>query len=141
MMMMMTMICCYCFCCCLDCARHRNIVCNVYCDRIPWLCGLRHTSVAGWLYETQVQIQLRVWMFVSCLLCVLYVATSAKSWSLVPRIPTLCVIWKPQQHGLGQISPAAPQKKKSLSQKLWLPHHVIRLLSMLSEYFMEDQKM
>jgi hypothetical protein len=60
--------------------------------RSRWPRSLRHTWAVAGLLGSRVRIPLKAWMFVSlCLLCVVQVAASATSWSLVQRSPTGCV--------------------------------------------------
>ena len=64
------------------------ISCHYNMYRSQWPFGLMRTSEATWLLGWRVRISLRSWM---CLLCVVYVAASATSWSLVQRSPIGCV--------------------------------------------------
>jgi hypothetical protein len=63
-----------------------------YLLQIPVACGLRRRSAATRLLGSGIRIQLKAQMFVSCVCCcIVYVAASATSWSLVQRSPTGCV--------------------------------------------------
>jgi len=56
--------------------------------RSPWQCGLKYRYAAVRLLGSRIRIPLWAWMFLLCLLCVLQVAASEKSWLLCRRNAT-----------------------------------------------------
>ena len=65
---------------------------NTSFGRCRWLCSVRCGSKAAWLLKSRVRIPLMVWMLVfRVFLCVLCIAASAMSWSLLQRSPIECV--------------------------------------------------
>jgi len=96
-----------------------------YC-RSQWTRGLRRRSAAARLLRSWVRIPPGAWTFVCCESCECQVEVSARSWSLVQRSPTdcvvsLCVINKPQEwRGHGPRWAAAPQERK---KNIWVISH------------------
>lgn len=67
-----------------------NLVLQMLADRSRWPSSLRRRSTAARLLGSRVRIQLRAWTSVSCVCCMLCVA-SVTGWSLVQRSTNVCV--------------------------------------------------
>ena len=88
--------------------------------RSQWQRGLRYRSAAARMLRSWVRVPPGAWMFVCCECC--QVETSATSWSLVQRSPTvcgasLCVIKKLREwQGPGPLGVGAPETNISILQ-------------------------